>query len=500
MKPDHASIVERQRGEPPFRGLLIVLLATLLAYSNSFAGVWQFDDHAVLLADHRVQTLTDWWHSLPHIRPLFKLTVAVNHELGWGLYGFHAFNLALHLANIILLYAIFRQLLAGKRLHQRAAEANTPSANILLWLVTIVFALHPAQTEVVTYLSGRSVALEAFGLLLACHALLLYQQHRQWRWFLLMTLGCALALASRESAVIAPFLLGWLLLGWRWRHRDVHAADAKSKSISPSRWQLLGVALLASALLLTCVLLLPRYRELLWLALQWPDFAVLLASQSQAVRHLLTVALGLAPVNADPALQIAPLSSPNGVVAMLLLSALILCCWHLRKRQPLLIFALGWLAIVWLPTHSIFIRLDPVNDRQLYLALPAVVLLLWGFGQAWLPVLLARISAGWNRLQLRRVSSHFAPRFVLPLLLITVLAMATALRNPVYHSERQFWQDVVGKAPHNARGWNNLAIAYAHAGDRQAAELALQQALQRRPDYLRAAVNLKLLRAGHALQ
>ena len=81
------------------------------------------------------------------------------------------------------------------------------------------------------------------------------------------------------------------------------------------------------------------------------------------------------------------------------------------------------------------------------------------------------------------------------LLCIASLATATALRNHIYFNESVYWQDVVDKAPHNARAWNNLGLALAVAGQRADAEAAFLMALQRRPNYQKAAVNLRLLRA-----
>src|SRR3990167_4054173 len=97
-----------------------LLLLSLIAYLNSFSGSWQFDDFAVLLADQRVQSLPNWWQSLPHIRPLFKLSVVLNHQLMPGLFGFHAVNLLLHVGNVLLVQAVFVRLL---RQHGAASQA-----------------------------------------------------------------------------------------------------------------------------------------------------------------------------------------------------------------------------------------------------------------------------------------------------------------------------------------------------------------------------------------
>ncbi|MFN4290998.1 MAG: tetratricopeptide repeat protein [Permianibacter sp.] len=439
-------------------GLPTLLLLTILAYLNSFAGVWQFDDHAVLLADPRVQSLSAWWQSLPHIRPLFKLSVAMQHQFDAGLFGFHLFNLALHLANTLLLFRFLQILLAQ--------HVRKPSP--LALLITAVFALHPAQTEVVTYLSGRSVALEGFGLLLALnlwqHWLINGKQH-SLLWLLPALL---IALGSRESAVVAPLWLAWLWFCYRDGSRRV-----------------MWFALAAATGLLIVVLLLPRYRELLWLALQWRDLESLLAVQTQAIVHLFAVAVGWQALNADPVLSVAPLASGRGIACAVAVLALLVLAWRQRQQRTLLWLAVCWLALSWLPTHSLFVRLDPVNDRQLYLALPGITLLL---------LLPLKVAA--NRM-FRAANLQSLPALLSVMVAVALsltLAGATRSRNTVYHSETAFWQDVVQKAPANARGWNNLGMAYQQTGHLAAAKQAFEQALVVRPDYRRAAVNLRLLR------
>ena len=470
-------------------GLPALLLLTVLAYGNSFAGVWQFDDHAVLLADPRVQSLDAWWQSLPHLRPVFKLSVALQHQIDAGLFGFHLFNLVLHLANTLLLFGLLRAL-------PSLALKQSP---VLVLLITAVFALHPAQTEVVTYLSGRSVALEAFGLLLALNIWQRWLRAGGQSRLLWLLPALCIALGSRESAVIAPLWLAWL---WH-EHRG------------GSR-RLLWLALAAVAVLLVTVLMLPRYRELLWLALQWQGVDQLVAVQTQAIAHLFAVALGAVPLNADPVLTVTPLTSGRGMICALAVFVLLVLAWRQRRQRSLLWVAVSWLVLSWLPTHSVFVRFDPVNDRQLYLALPGIALLLcWS-----VLAVVNRLSAVTSLLSRKRFSEGlslpnqpppnqsslasspttlliYSRGWVTPLLAMALsltLAMATHARNTVYHSEIRFWQDVVTKAPTNARGWNNLGIAYQQAGQLPAAEQAFEQALALRPDYQRAAVNLRLLR------
>jgi len=451
--------------------LLVLLLLTALAYLNSFAGTWQFDDFAVLVHDPRVQTVADWWQSLPHIRPLFKLSVAVNHALGAGLAGFHALNLLWHLINVVLVYSVFRQLIATH------SQAPLPTGAALL--IAAVFALHPAQTEAVTYLSGRSVAMASTGILLAVWSGLRGRQRQQKRWFVLAAMALLFAVGSRETAIVTPLLMAWVTLSKAGcavaptAATDERTSPPVRGAATPARVLFACATVLALLALMLC---LPRYRELLWLALQWPGAAQLLATQAQAIVHLLLLAAGIAPVNADPALLISPVASLRGIASALVFLFIGVVAWRQRQRKPLFALGVGWAAIVWLPTHTVLLRFDPVNDRQLYLALPGLLLAL----TAVLPV------PQW----LRRFHLAFL------LLVAMLLAWSTWQHNNVYRSEVLFWQDVTQKAPHNARGWNNLGVAYANQGELNDAEQAFVRALAERQDYVQAAVNLKLLRAG----
>jgi hypothetical protein len=133
----------------------------------------------------------------------------------------------------------------------------------------------------------------------------------------------------------------------------------------------------------------------------------------------------------------------------------------------------GW----WLP------RPEPANDRQLYLALlgPA-----WLAGR-WAASLLA--AGGW-----RRVASAAAAAG-----LVGTLGATTFARNRVYADEVRFWEDVVRKSPGSPRAHNNLGFALAARCRILEAEANLVRAMELDPGYVRAEVNLALLREGAPL-
>ncbi len=471
--------------------LLGILLLTVIAYSNSFAGVWQFDDFPVIVNDARVQSLSAWWQAMPAIRPLFKLSVAIDHARSTptALTAFHFSNLLFHLINVCLVFALLRRLLRALPLpddHEPlpSGEGRPIPPRAALWLstlATLCFALHPAQTEAVTYLSGRSVALATLFMLAS---LLLMPKNRpadpvtekffskMLNW-LPATLALIAAVAVRETAVITPLLMGLL---WQ---------AERGQSAVPS-WRvsmrlLIRLTLLALLLILILLLVFPLYQHLISFAFGRADLASHLAAQSQSLAGLLLTAAGIAPLNADPDLIIAPLLSLQSLLALLLLLAVVLLVWRLSRRYRLAGWAGLALVIICLPSHSLLLRLDALNDRQLYPLLP------------WLAVLAGLLLwSCWPRL--KKTGTAALPIAVaLPLLLALMWATQTWQRNRVYSSELAFWQDVHEKSPHNARACNNLGVARADAGDQQGAVVAFRCALANDPQYVQAAINLRLL-------
>ncbi|MFM7738588.1 MAG: hypothetical protein ACKO9H_04225, partial [Planctomycetota bacterium] len=91
---------------------VVLVAGILLAYHNSFAGKLAFDDHAYLGVDKfaRLETL-----AAASNRPFLFWTLAVNHRWGGSsAFGYHAVNLAIHLAAAITLALLVRRLTVNR--------------------------------------------------------------------------------------------------------------------------------------------------------------------------------------------------------------------------------------------------------------------------------------------------------------------------------------------------------------------------------------------------
>ena len=442
------------------RGDALVLLAAVLAtWATSFAGTFQFDDWNVIVNERRVASLAAWWESMPGIRPLLKLSWAANHASGLGLAGFHAVNLALHAAASLL----------ALRLLRRVAErtgASGAGARAAPLLGALLFALHPVQTEAVTYLSGRSASL-AGALALGSAVAWLSGRERAagWRAWGLSPLLFAAALATKESAVVLPAAL---LLLEAVDVRRPFSWTAALRAVAPH----LAVLAVAAALFAAS----PVYGRMMARSAELRSPWVNLLTHLDAVGWLAGQLLRVDRLVADPALPaVEALGARLALTGAALLAGLAWAIASMRRR-PALAFGILWF-LLWLPPTGWWLpRPDPANERQLYLSL---------LGPAWLAGL---GLAPW-------VAAGGARRLVVGALVLA-LGAVTAARSLVYADEVRFWEDVVAKAPANPRAHNNLGFALSARCRTAEAESAILRALALDPGYLRAAVNLRLLREG----
>ncbi len=426
--------------------------AMALAWFTALPGAFQFDDWRIIVADERVHSWPALLASLPGIRPLTRATYALNWWLDPGPAGFVAFNLLCHFASALLVLA-----LARRWLRVLAPDCPRARADWAALLTALLFALHPAQTEAVTYIAGRSVALSACLYLGALYA---WERARSARhgWLALSLAFYALALAARETAWTLPLAIVLV---------ECARGTNLRQAIFTTRWHwLVAVAAVAIAALS------PGYRRLLAASLDFRGPWANLAAQVDGIAYLVTHPLLTLRLNIDPDLAPSTLADAGWWGAALALVACIGFGFQQLRRRPWLGFAVLWFFLQLLPTNSLVARFDLANDRQLYLALIGPAMLL--------AVPLARAH--------RRIVAN-----AIAGLLLAVVGVATLMRNADYHSEVALWTVTVRDSPNKARGWNNLGQAHEAQGERPAARAAYERALALDPAHYKARQNLEEL-------
>ncbi len=188
--------------------LLILVIATTAVYSGSLRNGFVWDDHDVvekypLNSDLRnlpqLFVLTDsisGWPKAPFYRPLARATYVIDRQL-FDLHAwcFHAENLLLHLANVLLLFLVARSLF----------REVLPAL-----LAALLFAIHPGISEPVFAIFARNTLLSFFFMLATMLAFQRGIKTNRYRWFLLSASLFLFAALSKEMAVmVLPLIVGY---------------------------------------------------------------------------------------------------------------------------------------------------------------------------------------------------------------------------------------------------------------------------------------------------
>jgi len=190
---------------------LLLILATVAAYWPVFSAGFIWDDDAYVTENSLLIAPDGWFriwfsaHAQSQYFPLVYSTLRLEYGF-WGLnpLGYHVVNVAVHIGNALLIWALLRRL-------------AVPGA----WLAAAVFALHPVQVETVAWVTELKNTESTFFYLLAIFAWLRFCGG-QGPWYYLLALAlAALALFAKTTACTLPaalLLVLWVRsdpIGWR---------------------------------------------------------------------------------------------------------------------------------------------------------------------------------------------------------------------------------------------------------------------------------------------
>ena len=445
---------------------VVMLLATLLllAYGHTFSFTFQYDDYNVIVDEPKVHTLNAWWQSMPGMRPLLKLSYALNWQLESAPRFFRLFNLICHFLTSLLVWRFYLKLLPY-------LKVNTQNYQAIALLTALLFALHPAHSEVVTYISSRSTSLMSLLCMASLLCFLSYMTKNRKPAYLLASIALwLLAILVKEPAIVLP-LLAWLLFKLVHPTASIYAGFKQLKN-----YKKLLLLLLFSAPIVY-VWLIPQYTNLVRQIFSPDKLYSQLLSQPSAHAHYLTQTLFGLNLNVDYQLNLPKtFNLQAGLQSAWILTAGGMALIYF-KRFPLISFCVLWWFVCLIPSNSIIPRLDIVNDRQIYMASFAALLLL--------ATALVKIASQTKKYKLF---------WILPMLILGYSLLSTWLRNWDYENEITLWQASVRQAPNNTRAWNNLGYAYKLNKQNDKAKLAFENALKIDANNYKAFINLQLLK------
>ncbi len=469
--------------DPRFCALLaLALVALFYGPTLGFELVW--DDHSWLNEFRRYSLATVLKANLTgttlesYYRPLVATVLSLQLAVSQQPIFLHAFNIALHACNLLLVIAI-------------AQRRVGTQPNYLLPMAITVLAIHPALVEPVAWVSGRfDLFYTSFLLLTLLGALGIISPRRR---FIAVTLAFFAALCCKESA-LAYLAVGPLLMASTRQQSDQHPGAVIT---GQALWH--GAALLLGAAIY------------LGLRIGWLDLSLIKDSAFQVrtvgadgdyVLRVLRTLGTYAQMSVLPLWNLEPLhenaSDPLLVYgyAALGVVACVLALAGLRWRT--LLPCTVWALALAPAANVVPLRLDLVQDRYLYFPLFAasVAVLLQPRehgddvairGRWWLVVALYLATLAAMNLSITRLWRDGVSLFSWTVAANPGLHFAQENLALAHYAAGQFKQaiEVEMRVPHSARSFQGrlvLARATRDQGDAAGAVALYKDALSYRAD------------------
>ncbi|MEF9427495.1 MAG: hypothetical protein L0956_10155, partial [Candidatus Mariimomonas ferrooxydans] len=205
--------------QKPVVHMVLIIVLSLLAYSNTFQGSFSFDDGRFIVKNPVVKDLSYFTESSKlmghHIHYVLKnrfmgyFTFALNYKLhGLDVTGYHIFNLLIHIINALLVYLLV--IISFKTHFLNKSPIKGYSGYIAL-SAALLFACHPVQTQAVTYIYQRVTSLATLFYLLS---LVMYIKARlsstsasTLTCYAVSFISAVLAMRTKEIAFTLPVMI-----------------------------------------------------------------------------------------------------------------------------------------------------------------------------------------------------------------------------------------------------------------------------------------------------
>ncbi len=440
----------------------IVFAAAVLA----FVGTWPFnfiyDDRAQIMGNrditswHRVMGyfLRDVWGNIDpstprnYYRPMFFVWLRLNRML------FALNPISWHLSTMVMhaVASLFAMLVVQRCTRDRLVGA----------VAGLLFAVHPVHIESVAWVSGGTDPLLAIFFLPAILTFLNWMERGSpWQWLATVVLY-ALALLSKEPAVVLPALLA-VMVWASWRPED---------KMTRAKALLLGVLPLVIE---TGLYWLARYKFLIgaahalnatpyWvMVLTWPKLVLFYLRQS-----LVPVALAFS-YEMDPELTASATGFWLPVVVWICILALLAYWWYRDQeaRGGIALSAAFFLFTLAPVLNLRWMGADAAHDRYLYL-----------------PVLGVCLLAGVAVRQWKNLTPAPNATPVLAVVVVALLFVVSTIKQETYCvDDFTLWTHALKVSPNSDLAIGNVGSLMLEQGDKERALYFSMLEWKRHPDY-----------------
>lgn len=443
-------LVSLQSSEIQLTISFCLIVIVFLCFANSLGNDFVFDDIYLVVQNKYIRS-PDLSIILSTYRPLRDLSYALDLRIwGEGPFGFHLTNIIIHSANVLLVFTLIRRL-----------SDDVVSAT----LAALIFAVHPMQTDAVTYISGRRDLLFSFFYLLAFHTYITYYRSRKSvqaaAYFSLFLILWALSLMSKEMAASLPLVI------FVWHYCDVwEPGPSWWRQVATTTWRTFvkdkwfWLLLFVGGLVFTgyWVFIKQASRKARWGEIDYwggsllNNFLTVVRVHAWFLKQL---------VYPTPIAQYLGAFEPSQTIfdwsfalSLVVVVGVLIYGFVSLNRDRLMAFAIFSYFVLLLPVSQIIPHHELLADHYLYLPIMS-------FG-LFVALLVRRIKH----------SSKTAGKvaYVITGLAIVIFAVITVVQNRVWKNERTLWAANYKAVPNSPRAAMNLGNTYQDTDLDKAAE------------------------------
>lgn len=400
-------------------------------------------------------------------RPVMHLVyTAVYHVFGLNPIGFHLVNITLHALNSVMVF-----ILASFLLSDGGAKTSVSKGNYLPPLLAgLLFALHPVNTEAVSWVAAVPELTFTFFYILAFYLHASSGAGLSSPRYVLSVIFYFSALFCKETAIVLPAML----LVYDYSKKGTRAIK---------RWfvYLPYLAAASGYLLLRrhAVGGLSHHR-----VLNLTDYEWVINIPPTLAKYVYKLVL---PINLNAMYELHParsIATPKAALAAVFVLILASVFAVLLKRRDTVLITLSWIFIPLLPVLYLPALTQGFADRYMYLSTAGFgVLAAWGLKKT----LEARYAA--TGAAARKTAAAMVPLAAVTLVLYSA---GTVKRSLVWKDDYTLWADTVGKSPGYATVHFNLGWALDKKGDIKNAMLQYKEAIRLDPGKTEAQYNLAM--------
>lgn len=434
----------------PWHAYLLLAVAPLLVYGKSiFFDYTYLDDQGLILESSEILDRANpaeiffndvfFGTAKYYYRPLLTWSFVLDWHWGGGqVFAFHASNLLFHIIAIWLLYLLL----------QRAGVKRQTA----FWL-SFFFAIHPALTQAAVWIPGRNDSLLAIFMFSALIFLSRWFRQERLRDLIFLWVFFLLALLTKETAAVLPFLaLGWILT---FERRDF-------------TWFKLGLSM-AGGFVAGVIWFLLRTA-----ALEGTSGHIFSSLFNNLLSPVIFLGKAIFPFN----LSVYPVPADTtwiyGIAALLVISVLLFYSRPWRPRRLLFGILWFWPLLVLGSARPDGEMFRNFMEHRLYVPMFGLLIILAETENFW-----QQLNGKWRRYLLGGM---------------TVLFALLSFRHCGYFADRlAFWESAAASSPHSPLAQRNLGAMYYLENRPDEAEQRYRQALVLNPEEVMVHNNLAVI-------